>query len=120
MRPGFIGLACLCCLSAHGQVTFSGGIRSRIENWDWFTADSGDHSYTFDGSTIRFGVSQARRKFDWNLELEIPVLLSLPSNADAAGVQGQLGQGASYYVANDKQSNVAMLFPKQVFVRWKG
>jgi len=119
MRPGLIGLVFLCCLSAHGQVTFSGSIRSRIENWDWFTADSGDHSYTFDGSTIRFGVSQVRRKFDWNLELEIPVLLNLPTNAVAAGVQGQLGQGASYYVANDKQSNVAMLFPKQAFVRWK-
>jgi hypothetical protein len=65
-------LVCLYCLSAQGQVTFSGSVRSRIESWDWFTADNGDHAYTFDGSTIRFGVSQVRTKFDWNLELEAP------------------------------------------------
>jgi hypothetical protein len=43
--------------------------------------------HTFDGSTIWFGVSQVRTKFDWNLELEAPVLLNLPSNSVAAGVQ---------------------------------
>ena len=108
------------CLWLHGQqITFSGSIRSRIENWDWFTASSGDHAYAYDGSTLRFGVSQTRPQFDWNVELEAPVLLNLPSNAVAPGTQGQLGQGASYYVANDGRSNVAMIFPKQMFIRWK-
>ena len=122
-------LAGLTCLPVSGQqtfepvkigsVTFSGSIRTRIENWDWFTASSGDHAYTYDGSTIRFGLSQMRPGLDWTAELEAPVLLNLPSNAVAPGTQGQLGQGATYYLANDKQSNAAMLFPKQVFIRWK-
>ena len=106
------------CLCLHGQqtfepikigsVAFSGSIRSRIESWDWFAASSADHAYTYDGSTVRLSLSQARPRFDWDLELEAPVLLNLPSNAVAPGTQGQLGQGASYYVANDKRSNAAM------------
>jgi len=102
-----------------GPLMFSGSTRTRIENWGWFTAASGDHAYTFDGSTIRLGVSQTRTRFDWNLELEAPVLLNLPTDAIAPGTQGQLGQGATYYVANGKRANAAMLFPKQAFVRWK-
>jgi Alginate export len=102
-----------------GSVVFSGSIRSRVESWDWFTAASGHNAYTYDGSTIRLGLSQVRPQFDWVLELEAPVLLHLPSNAVAPGTQGQLGQGAGYYLANDKRSNAAMVFPKQVFIRWK-
>src|SRR5258706_3620609 len=102
-----------------GSITFSGNIRSRIESGDWFTANSGDHAYTYDGSAIRFGVSQSRRLFDWNFELEAPILLNLPSNAVASGAQGQLGQGAGYYIANKNSSNAAIVFPKQAFIRWK-
>src|SRR6267142_1221136 len=40
-------------------------------------------------------------------------------NTGAAGAQGQLGLGASYFVSNDRKSNVGMLFPKQVLVRVK-
>src|SRR5215472_18091042 len=93
-----------------GSVTLSGSIRNRIENWDWFTASSGDHAYTYDGNTIRLGLSQVRPRFDWTFELEAPALFNLPSNA-VAPVQGQLGHGATYYLANDKQSHAAMVFP---------
>lgn len=102
-----------------GSVVFSGNVRTRIENWTWFTPGSGDPKYSYDGSTIRFGISQKRNLFDWALELEAPVLLHLPTNSVAPGAQGQLGQGASYYIANSKQANVAMLFPKQAFIRRK-
>ncbi len=101
-----------------GSVTFSGTIRDRVENWDWFTPTTGEHAYTFNGTTIRFGLSQNLNPFDWTVELEAPILLNLPTNAVAAGTQGQLGLGASYYVANDKNRNAAFIFPKQVNIRF--
>jgi hypothetical protein len=101
-----------------GSVTFSGSIRDRLENWHWFTPASGEPAYTFNGTTVRFGLSQNRAPFDWLLEMEAPILLGLPRNSVAPGAQGQLGQGATYYVSNNKQSNVAMLFPKQLSIRF--
>jgi hypothetical protein len=101
-----------------GPVTFTGSVRDRVENWEWFTPASGNPKYTFDGATIRLGISENLKPFDWMFEIETPILLDLPTNAVAAGTQGQLGIGASYYVANSKQSNAAMVFPKQVFLRF--
>src|SRR5579859_7832911 len=100
-----------------GPVTFAGSVRDRVENWGWFTPSSGNSKYTFDGATIRLGISQNLKPFVWMFEIETPILLDLPTNAVAAGTQGQLGIGASYYVANSKASNAAMVFPKQVFIR---
>jgi hypothetical protein len=100
-----------------GGFTVTGSVRDRIENWGWFTPNTGNPNYTFDGNTIRMGISQNVDRYDLMAEFEVPVLLNLPSNAVATGVQGQLGLGASYYVANNKTSNTAMLFPKQVFIR---
>lgn len=100
-----------------GSVTFTGSVRDRVENWQWFTPSTGNPRYTFDDATIRLGLSQKRESLDWMFEVEVPVLLGLPTNAVATGSQGQLGLGASYYVANDKEQNAAMLFPKQVFLR---
>ena len=104
-----------------GSAVFSGSIRSRLENWGWFepASTAADSAYTFSGSTIRFGLSQTKKTFDWNLELEAPVLLHLPENSVAPGAAGQLGQGATYYVANGRSANAAMIFPKQAFVRFK-
>jgi len=101
-----------------GQVNFTGNIRDRIENWHWFTPNSGNPRYTLDDATIRLGIGEKLPTFDWMFELEVPVLLNLPTNAVAPGTQGQLGLGASYYVANNKQRNTAFVFPKQVFVRF--
>jgi hypothetical protein len=104
-----------------GSVVFSGTIRTRIEGWRYFAPaqTNVENAYTFNGNNVRFGLSQALQTFDWNIEFEAPVLLNLPDNAVAAGAPGQLGHGASYYVANGKKSNAAMIFPKQVFGRWK-
>jgi hypothetical protein len=45
------------------------------------------------------------------------VLLGLPDKAVQPAPQGQLGLGASYYAANDKQQYTAFLFPQQAFRR---
>lgn len=130
MRFLFSGLVTLFCIAPLcgqnaaepiqlGPVTLTGSIRSRVESWQWFEANSGDSAYTFLGNQIRLGLSENGKKADWLFELEAPVLLGLPDNAVAPGVQGQLGMGASYYVANGKSQNSAMIFPKQAYVRWK-
>src|SRR5262249_1620604 len=96
LRHGFVPLCLLlACSRLHakqtfepiklGTVIFPGSIRNRIESWDWFTAPNTDHAYTYDGSTLRFSLSQSLPRFDWDSELEAPVLLNLPSNSVAAG-----------------------------------
>src|SRR5260370_10605875 len=102
-----------------GSVIVSGSIRSRVESWEWFTHNSGDPSYTFLGNQLRLGFTRPGKTFDWTFELEAPILLGLPDNAVAPGAQGQLGQGAGYFVANNRKSNVGMIFPKQGFIRVK-
>lgn len=101
-----------------GQVVFTGSIRDRVENWHWFTPSTGNPRYTLDDATIRLGIRENFAHWDWMFEIETPVLLNLPTNAVAPGAQGQLGLGASYYVANSKERNAAMVFPKQVFIRY--
>src|ERR1019366_3411378 len=101
-----------------GDITFSGNIRDRLENWHWFTPTGpADPKYTFNGATIRFGLSENLKNFDWQIELEAPILSGLPDNAVAAGTPGQLDLGASYYVSNSKSTNSAMLFPSKAFLR---
>jgi len=102
-----------------GSVVVSGSIRSRVENWNWFTPNSGNPDYTFLGSQARLGFSRNGDGMDWNLEFEVPFLLGLPENAVAPGAQGQLGMGASYYVSNDRNRNAAMIYPKQAWMRFK-
>jgi hypothetical protein len=101
-----------------GPVTFTGSIRDRVENWEWFTPTTGNPKYTLDDATIRLGISGNLKPFDWMAEIETPALLDLPTNAVAPGAQGQLGLGASYYVANGKKTGAAMVFPKQLFLRF--
>ena len=101
-----------------GPVAVQGSIRSRLEMWDWFQGD-GDNAYVYSGNLLRLGFSQTGKKFDWQIELAAPILLGLPENAVAPGVQGQLGLGANYYLANDRSRNAAMVFPKQGFIRLK-
>lgn len=103
-----------------GGVTFSGNIRERYEAWDFFSPPAGQNLYGFSGTQIRFGFSQTRSNFDWNLEFEVPVLLGIPDGAVRPAPQGQLGLGGSYFAANDNNTSAAMIFPKQAFVRFKG
>ncbi|HKW97065.1 MAG TPA: alginate export family protein [Bryobacteraceae bacterium] len=100
-----------------GDITVSGSLRTRIESWDWFGGNA-NNDYTFPGSILRLSFSQSRSTFDWQLELGVPFLLGLPSDAVAPGAQGQFGLGASYFAANSRRTNVAMAFPKQGFLRF--
>ena len=101
-----------------GSVTIAGSIRTRMESWDWFQGQA-SNDYTFFGSILRVSLSQSQKRFDWQLELAAPLLLGLPDDAIAAGTQGQLGFGASYYAANSKNPNAGMVFAKQGFLRFK-
>src|SRR5262249_54524322 len=79
--------------------------------------DSGENRYPFSGSILRVGFSQSRETWDWNAEFAVPFLLGLPSNSFGPGTQGALGLGANYLTSNDRNTNTAMLFPKQLYVR---
>jgi hypothetical protein len=101
-----------------GNVTFSGSLRLRVENWDWFETSVADNDYTFGAALLRLSFSQQTDKLDWQVEGAFPALVSLPERAIAPAPQGQLGLGASYYAANGGQDASAVL--KQAFLRFKG
>ena len=102
------------------NVVVEGSLRSRFYYWDWFQAAPGtNNSYPYAGNLFRISFRRSHERMDWQLEFAVPVLLGLPKNSVAPGVQGQLGLGAAYYVANGKSQYSAMLFPKQAFVRFK-
>jgi hypothetical protein len=106
--------------AAFGQgadVKFTGSLRTRVEAWDWFQG-AAENTYPFLGALLRLSLSQTTRRLDWQVEAAAPLLLGLPDNAIAAGAQGQMGLGASYYAANQER-NAAGLFPKQAWVRVK-
>jgi hypothetical protein len=101
-----------------GTITVSGSVRARVEAWNWFKADTGENTYAFSGNILRVSASKAGPHWDWKVELAAPILLGLPDNAIAPGAAGQLGLGATYFAANQRR-NATMLFPKQLFFRWK-
>ncbi|MBM3786409.1 MAG: hypothetical protein FJW30_18780 [Acidobacteria bacterium] len=103
-----------------GSVTVSGSLRARGEAFDWFTPDSGDPSYLYSGNIFRISFSAKKENWDWNAEFAVPFLLGLPNNALAPGAQGALGLGGNYFAANQRNRNAAMIFPKQLFVRYGG
>jgi alginate export protein len=100
-----------------GDIALSASLRSRVESWNWFDGGA-NNSYTYPGSILRFGFSTSRPAFDWQVEFALPFLLDLPNDAIAPGAQGQLGFGATYFAANGRNTNAAMLFAKQGFIRF--
>src|SRR6266853_411887 len=104
-----------------GGLTVSGSLRSRVYFWDWFQPTAGNNNYQYSGNTFRIGFSQNRDTWDWNAEFAVPFLLGLPANATGTGAQqGALGLGANYLAANGGSQNTAMIFPKQLYVRFDG
>src|SRR5215831_9319094 len=95
-----------------GGITVTGSFRTREEDWNWFKGDTGDNSYLYSGNLFRIAFSQSKEFFDWQLEFAAPFMLALPNNAIAAGTQGQLGLGASYFAANNHSQYSAMVFGK--------
>ncbi len=96
---------------------WSATFRSRAEAWDWFDAGS-EGRYAFLGSYLRAGLSQQLRTVGWRIEIMAPLLLGLPDDAVLPAPQGQLGQGANYFAANDGETEGGDVFPKEVWVRF--
>ncbi|HUP02805.1 MAG TPA: alginate export family protein [Bryobacteraceae bacterium] len=104
-----------------GDVTFNASLRSRVYFWDWFQPTAGDNSYQYSGNLLRFGFSEKRDTWDWDAEFATPFLLGLPNTATGTGPQqGGLGLGSNYYAANPGNQNTAMIFPKNLFLRFDG
>jgi hypothetical protein len=101
-----------------GNLTVTGSLRLRLEDWDWFDTNAADGNYTFGAALLRLAVGQQKERFDWQVEGAFPLLIQLPEQAIAPAPQGQLGVGANYYAANLRQDGSAIL--KQAFVRMKG
>jgi hypothetical protein len=101
-----------------GDVTFSGTLRSRLYDWNWFQAASGENQYEYSGNLLRLNFAEKRSWFDWDAEFAVPFLLGLPTGATDAAPQGALGLGSNYYTANKSNSNAAMIFPKQLYLRF--
>jgi Alginate export len=101
------------------DVVFSTAIRSRTYSWNFF-GDTPAGDYTYQGTQVRFGLTQTKKSYDWQLEFEVPFMVNLPTTAVALPPLGQLGLGGSYFAANSNSTNPASLFLKQGFVRFKG
>lgn len=100
-----------------GGVNLSGSLRVRVESHGWFDTPGFEDNYTFGAAVLRLSVGQQTEKFDWQIEGEFPLLVSLPRRASAPAPQGQLGAGASYFAASGRQDGSAIL--NQAFVRVK-
>jgi hypothetical protein len=105
--------------SPSSRIAISVYERARAENWQWFAAPPQSETYSYAESTLRVGVSQAARKFDWQLELSQPSVLWAPNDAvSPVTAQGQMGLGASYYASNENNRNSAAAFLKQGYFRY--
>ncbi|HEX9997176.1 MAG TPA: alginate export family protein [Abditibacterium sp.] len=113
-----------------GGFSFSGYLRSRVENYNFFepaAALGGDGSYTFTGHHLRVSALKASPKLDIQFDLQQQLLTNLPNDASfqplnnlgaPAGPRVPLGQGGNYFAANGNQDGA--LNVKQAFVRFKG
>jgi Alginate export len=104
--------------AAH-PVTFFVYERARGIGWDWYEAPPYENSYGYGESLLRFGVSQKLANWDWRAEITQPTILDAPNHAvSPITAQGQLGLGATYYVANGNNSWPVAAFLKQGFIRY--
>ncbi|MDZ7637967.1 MAG: hypothetical protein U5J83_06915 [Bryobacterales bacterium] len=98
-------------------IQIHGSIRTRLEMWDWFGGTDAS-TYAYSGNIVKLSFAQTGKHTNWKVELAAPILAGLPDDAQIAGAQGQLGLGASYFAANDRNRNAAMIFPKQAYLEF--
>ncbi|HLH44244.1 MAG TPA: alginate export family protein [Bryobacteraceae bacterium] len=103
-----------------GPVAFSGSLRTRFYAWDWFKPAAGENQYEYSGNLLRLNFSEKLNSWDWDAEFAVPFLLGLPTGATDPAPQGALGLGSNYYSSNASRRNTAMIFPKQLYVRFDG
>jgi hypothetical protein len=101
-----------------GDITVSGSLRSRMYVWDWFQPAAGENQYEYSGNILRLNFAEKLNSWDWDVEFAVPFLLGLPTGATDAAPQGALGLGSNYYSANGNRQNTAMVFPRQLYVRF--
>lgn len=120
------GVACAQTIDAPdapikvGDVDVTGTLRSRLYVWNWFQAATGENQYTYSGNYLRLNLAEKLSAWDWDAEFTVPFLLGLPTTATDPAPQGALGLGANYFSANSSAQNTAMIFPRQLFVRFHG
>ena len=102
-----------------GDVVVSASVRSRVYSWNWF-GDTPNGDYTYSGSLFRFGASESKKMFDWQVEFAVPALVDMPTTAVMPAPLGQLGLGGSYAAANAGSTSTSSIFLKQGAIRFKG
>ncbi|HUI79126.1 MAG TPA: alginate export family protein [Bryobacteraceae bacterium] len=103
-----------------GDITVTGSLRARLYGWDWFQAAGGENQYEYSGNLLRLNLAEKRPGWDWDAEFAVPFLLGLPTAATDPAPQGALGLGSNYFTANGGRQNTAMIFPKQLYLRFDG
>ena len=103
-----------------GPVTFTGYVRTRFYDWDWFQPPVGENQYEFSGSIVRLNFAEKLKGWDWDAEFAVPIFLGLPTGATAPAPQGALGLGSNFYTNNGLNRNTALIYPRQLFVRLNG
>ncbi|BCM89206.1 hypothetical protein IAD21_01050 [Abditibacteriota bacterium] len=101
-----------------GGFSFSGYLRSRYENLNYFNAPGFNDSYGFTGSQLRLAAVRSTPKLDIQFDLQGTLLTGIPNDAVAPAPQGALGVGGNYYAANGGQDG--SVYVRQAFVRSKG
>ncbi len=104
---------------AKHKLQVQGTLRTRLENWEWFTTPGGNDTYSYLGSYARFQFSQQFNRVDWVIEMNVPFLLGMPDNSQLAAPFSFLGVGGNYWSANKRETNAAMIFPRQANLRFK-
>jgi hypothetical protein len=119
LRPGDALAQTAGADGAAWRTEITASLRTRVERWDWFapTSPGADGRYGFVGALARLGATARRGGLAFTLEGAMPVLLGLPADAGAPAPQGQLGLGAAYHAANDRERDVVQGFVRQAFVR---
>src|SRR5215467_14065440 len=95
-----------------GDAVVTTSFRSRMYSWNWF-GDTPNGDYTYSGSLLRFGLTESKPKFDWQIEFAVPALVDMPTTAVMPAPFGQLGLGGSYAAANSLSRNSSSIFLKQ-------
>jgi hypothetical protein len=102
-----------------GDAVVSSSLRSRMYSWDWF-GDTPNGEYTYGGSLFRFGLTEAKKHLDWQVEFAVPALVNMPTSAVMPAPFGQLGLGGSYAAANSGATHSSSIFLKQGNFRIRG
>ena len=103
-----------------GDVTVSGLVHERYEDWNFFRGAKGENDYGYSGSYLRLMFSEKTKTFDWAMEFAAPILTGIPNQAVQGSPLGQLGLGAAYYAANRNNTTAASVYLKQGYMRFKG